>query len=75
VGLDPLIANREALFRTQSRTPIEEYMKIVVSVEALARGAAQKLFNSSLEGNVRRAIDFREEEMMLQATHARRGGG
>jgi hypothetical protein len=36
-----------------------------------ARGASiedpQKLFNSSLEGNVRRAIDFREGEKMNQA--------
>jgi hypothetical protein len=48
-----------------------------------ARGASiedpKKLFNSSLEGNTRRAIDLREGEKdqrsCLQATHPRRGGG
>ena len=47
------------------------------------RGASikdpKKLFNSSLEGNTRRAIDLREggriNKSCLQATHPRRGGG
>ena len=44
-----------------------------------ARGASikdpQKLLNSSLEGNMRPAIDIREGDMILQAAHPGRGGG
>jgi hypothetical protein len=47
-----------------------ESYKLVVKL-TFARGAAvddpAKLFNSSLEGNVRRAIDFREGEVIDEA--------
>ena len=47
----------------------ESYKQVVKLT--FARGASlpdpKKLFNSSLEGNVRRAIDFREEENINEA--------
>src|SRR5580700_7804587 len=59
----------------------ESYKQVVKLT--FARGASiedpKKLFNSSLEGNARRAIDLREggedRRSCLPATHPRRGGG
>ena len=59
----------------------ESYKEVVKLT--FARGASikdpKKLFNSSLEGNTRRAIDIREDEKInesrLQTTHPRRGRG
>ena len=68
---------------TSSGTPVFSHHGIVCTGEShkqvvkltFARGAAlkdpKKLFNSSLEGNVRRAIDIREGESIDEAAFSR----